>query len=829
MSSHVPAASPPVSLRAAAEKASAAPFVPAVAGGPRNVLADAPCNTSANSEVAEAYDATLGYLYDAWIGCGGIGFSRSVDGGYSFSPAIVVPGSGAGVASAPSVAVGANGTVYVGFVLDNASGDAPHVARSSDRGVSLDGGAPVFLPSPTSLSARDSVAVAPNGTLFLSWIYSPDASEDQQQCSAAGACWFTAGDLNAELTSSSDAGSSWSAPTPVNPNYPDGGITAAPFVVAPDGTIDMLLETSLVGGAHTLGRGTDQFVRSTDGGSIWANVTPVSNLSFPSATGWVDGSLGLGSNGTVYAAFDATNGSADDAYAVASTDNGTSWSPALRLNPDNDLAAHGLVTVVGAANGTAHVAWLANNSSVGWSVFAADLASNGTLVGAPLLVSDLVGLPSLAVGGTLGVVDLGVGAFAVSWSYGVTYARVTDPQVFSAVLGEIAPVDAPTLTSVIPGEGQVTVGWLPPSGPNDRVAGFVVVWGLLNQRTFYNLTFSSATSFAVVAGLPVDYAWYFEVAATNGAGAGPVSTPINVTLTAWGVLRGNLSPANATLTLDGIPVTVTNGSYLLNTTIGLHLVVASAGRYAPYSAPTTLPWNGTVWLNLSLRLLPGEVEGDVLPVNASVLFDGRGISVDSVGHFDVTGVDAGTHVVSADFVGDVTVTHNVTVVAGDVTWINLTLARANGTLHLTVIPAMATVSFAGHPVSLSTAGQANVTLGPGTYVLNVTAPGFLSTQENVTIASTTTDSVSIVLLKAAPPPGQNGSGTTLPLLTGYLIVIVAIVVVAAVGAALLIVRRRRNARDPGTPPALWETDSPDGEDETAGSEPAPPPAEKPGG
>ena len=53
------------------------------------------CNlgTSAvsNAEVESAVDPSTGYIYDEWIGCGGIGFARSIDGGGSFQSAITIP------------------------------------------------------------------------------------------------------------------------------------------------------------------------------------------------------------------------------------------------------------------------------------------------------------------------------------------------------------------------------------------------------------------------------------------------------------------------------------------------------------------------------------------------------------------------------------------------------------------------------------------------------------------------------------------------------------------------------------------------------------------
>ena len=52
----------------------------------------AQCNGQ-NAEVEQAADPRLGYVYETWMGCNGIAFARSTDGGLTFSKPISVPGS----------------------------------------------------------------------------------------------------------------------------------------------------------------------------------------------------------------------------------------------------------------------------------------------------------------------------------------------------------------------------------------------------------------------------------------------------------------------------------------------------------------------------------------------------------------------------------------------------------------------------------------------------------------------------------------------------------------------------------------------------------------
>ncbi|HEY6238050.1 MAG TPA: sialidase family protein, partial [Thermoplasmata archaeon] len=170
---------------------------PVALNPPVNVLVDVPCNSSGNAEVVQAFDPATGNLYEAWIGCGGIGFSRSTDGGATFEPALTVPGSTPPLGSSwdPAIALAPNGTVYVAFMVD-VPGDAPVVAWSWDLGQTFAGFGYAFTPSPNEFSDRDFLAVAPNGTLYVTWDYSPNASQDVIGCALGGSCYFTNGDYN---------------------------------------------------------------------------------------------------------------------------------------------------------------------------------------------------------------------------------------------------------------------------------------------------------------------------------------------------------------------------------------------------------------------------------------------------------------------------------------------------------------------------------------------------------------------------------------------------------------------------------------------------------
>lgn len=63
--------------------------------------------------------SSIGDVYETWMGCQGIAFARSTDGGLTFDAPIHVPDSRGSNVNAwdPAVAVGPDGTVYAAFMI----------------------------------------------------------------------------------------------------------------------------------------------------------------------------------------------------------------------------------------------------------------------------------------------------------------------------------------------------------------------------------------------------------------------------------------------------------------------------------------------------------------------------------------------------------------------------------------------------------------------------------------------------------------------------------------------------------------------------------------
>lgn len=413
-----------------------------------------------NAEIQQAYDAANSVLYEAWIGCLGIGFSRSLDGGATFQPAFSLPVSTTPDFSwDPAIALAPNGTVYVSYMVHTSgpsitSNDSPVVAWSYDHGVTFSGFAFVSPPSSTVFGDRDFLAVAPNGTVYVTWNEAPVNSEVQIACAPGGSCYYSAGDFNIVLSSSSDGGRTWAVPTPVSPDWPNGGALAAPLLVEPNGTIDLVYEDYNITDPtlHTLGWGYDYFVRSTDGGRTWSSRVLLSPSPSPNTEWWINGALSRDDGGTLYAGFTTeTLSGADQPQLAFSSNDGASWTLLDVGAPVAPPYATIMVTPAGGPSGEALVGWMTNDTLTGgWSTYVQTFVVGTERFSSPELVSDRLGWPGYWVGDTIGVTYLGNTSWAVSWTYGTYWGEYQGKQV---VLPEVfeAPVSTPlsTLYSVV--------------------------------------------------------------------------------------------------------------------------------------------------------------------------------------------------------------------------------------------------------------------------------------------------------------------------------------------------------------------------------------------
>lgn len=197
-----------------------------------------------NAEVEQAVDPRLGYVYEEWMGCRGIAFARSTDGGRTWGVPVSLPGTVGSNLNTwdPAVAVAPDGTVYASFMLSRSGQYYPVVDASFDHGASFTQSSSLIPPDPKNWGDRDFIAVGPDGTVYVTWDYGPERTSITYICATNGSCAFATGDLNVVLQKSTDGGKTWSKMSYISPGFPASGGDSAPLVVEPDGRIDVLYQ-----------------------------------------------------------------------------------------------------------------------------------------------------------------------------------------------------------------------------------------------------------------------------------------------------------------------------------------------------------------------------------------------------------------------------------------------------------------------------------------------------------------------------------------------------------------------------------------------------------
>ena len=298
-----------------------------------------------SSEVEEA-TAPPDYVYVAWIGCGGEGFARSVDGGKTFQRPITLPDSSG--SDDPAMAVAPNGTVYVSYLRYHGSHAYPVVATSFDHGRTFPRVSSLVPSRKGNWGDRDFIAAGRNGTVYVTWDYGPSAAAVKIICSPVGSCAYTAVDATAVIQKSSDYGKTWGPITAMQPGFPAGGGYDASVQVQPSGRLDALIwghHLNPVTFAVHPGR---EYFTSSPNGTTWskspAAVAPqAGSIAIP--TWWIDGDLGTDAAGNLYATWDTQTSHGDIGWLAYSTDHGKSWSAPIRVTRDHDNAMHNVEVV----------------------------------------------------------------------------------------------------------------------------------------------------------------------------------------------------------------------------------------------------------------------------------------------------------------------------------------------------------------------------------------------------------------------------------------------------------------------------------------------------
>jgi hypothetical protein len=418
---------------ALASAASAAPAPYAV--GPITNLTTA-CSGQ-NAEVETAVDPSLGYAYEDWMGCNGIGFSRSLDGGRTWSAPITVPGSPASDLNAwdPAIAVAPDGTVYAAFMVSHQSQWYPVVVASFDHGASFTQVTALTPPDAKNWGDRDFIAVGPDGTVYVTWDYGPNRTSVTFLCAADGSCGYASGDVNVVIQRSTDHGRTFGPMSDVSPGFPASGGDLAPIVVEPGGAIDALYQGYGITDTTTydMTPAYSYFTRSTDGGRTWSTPVRVGPEAGTMSLSewWIDDSIGIDAGGNLYAAWDTQGSSTDTGWLAYSTNHGRTWSPAIRATPDSLNVPH-IMAVVGGAPGVAYVGDLTDSDPRGYNLYLRTFSLRSGWLTQPFQVSPLFGDPSVWPGDTFGLATLSPTSLVLGWGSAVpsTYQKKSD--IFAA-------------------------------------------------------------------------------------------------------------------------------------------------------------------------------------------------------------------------------------------------------------------------------------------------------------------------------------------------------------------------------------------------------------
>ena len=389
-----------------------------------------------NAEVVTATGAPQ-YVYDLWIGCGGIGFARSTDGGLHFGTPMTAPGSRERSWD-PAIAVAPDGTVYIAFMHKATGHMYPVVDASPDHGASFPQVSPLLPAKSGNWGDRDFIAVSSTGTVYVTWDYGPSAALVTFICAPNGSCAFKTGDVNTVIQRSADGGKTWGPIIPVDPNFPRGGGYSAPVLVEPDGQVDLLSWGHFVGPSPSWAlHPGHEFFASSANGTTWP--TPRTEIgasagSIALPTWWIDGDLSRDQGGTLYATWDTQTSAGDIGWLSFSTDDGKSWSAPVRVTPDTGKAVH-IVQVLGGAAGVAYVAWQTDAPAGGYATYLRPYSPGKGWTGPRANVSSKFGNPRIWPGDTFGLAPLPGGpATRLALSWGSAVSGNSNSEIYAAVV-----------------------------------------------------------------------------------------------------------------------------------------------------------------------------------------------------------------------------------------------------------------------------------------------------------------------------------------------------------------------------------------------------------
>jgi hypothetical protein len=371
-----------------------------------------------NAEVEQAVDPALGYVYEEWMGCKGIGFARSTDGGRSFDAPIYLQQTPTLRTWDPAVTVAPDGTVYAAFMRATATQSYPVVEASFDHGQSFKQVTALNPPDKKNWGDRDFIAVGPDGSVYVTWDYGPSAATVTYLCAPNGSCGFATGQLNVVIQKSTDHGKTFGTMSYVSPGFPASGGDSGPMVIEPNGRIDVLYQGYHITDTTTyaMDPAYSYFTASTDGGQTWSAPVKLgpNNGTMSLSEWWIDGDIGIDTAGNLYAVWDTQGATNDIGWLSYSTNHGATWSDPVQVPPDQLNVPH-VMEVAGGGPGTAYVSFFSGADPRGYADYLRAFSIKGGFLTAALQVSPEFGDTSIWPGDTFGISALTPSDLVLSW------------------------------------------------------------------------------------------------------------------------------------------------------------------------------------------------------------------------------------------------------------------------------------------------------------------------------------------------------------------------------------------------------------------------------
>jgi thermopsin len=273
----------------------------------------------------------------------------------------------------------------------------------------------------------------------------------------------------------------------------------------------------------------------------------------------------------------------------------------------------------------------------------------------------------------------------------------------------------------------------------------------------------------------------------------------------WNVTLGSITQVSYGSTI-GFP-SESNGTYAFSVGAPSYAAIPASGSLTVAGASVSRP--------ISFTIVPGTLSGTVAPTTATLSVDGSPVTT-SAGNFSIS-IAPGVHAVEATASGYDPYFNNVTVHSSSTTRIAIGLnlhaatpPSAPGNISARVSPASASVSIAGLNIPL-TSGSFRIQERPGLYAIVVTAPGYYTYYNNITVTPGNTTALSIALNPTKATAVQFLSSPTFYGILGAGIAIAIGVVIAA-----LVLSRKK----PKAPPAEYHPPDDRTDELQPGSEPA---------